>query len=137
MSWGETLFLKKIIDGKKLFRASDSILIDCGSLEIRRENYYTILTFIPKVDGQVRLNFSLKSSSSKGTGYLTVYEDGKEIEEISQVATVEKREYSIPISVSRRKTYVFEAYHSYSSMDVELSLHGDIVDGSTFDYTIG
>ena len=56
MSWGETLFLKKIIEGKRTLAASDNVLKVLFSGDKFVEDTDTFVgTFIPKKDGSVRV----------------------------------------------------------------------------------
>ena len=136
MSWGETLFLKKVIDGKKAFKVSDNVLIDIGSKGYNNVYNKTILTFSPKISGQIRLNYTIKNSSSNGTSKFYVYENGTQIS-LTEKSNNEETSYTKPITITKGKTYTFVISYDYATLTFKLQLGADIVDGSTFDYTIG
>ena len=78
MSWGETLFLRKIIQGEKIFVASDSPVASASS-----GNW-----FKSKLNGTVRLMFDIQGGSSNvGGAYVDIIDEKKEIITTSSILT--------------------------------------------------
>jgi hypothetical protein len=77
MSWGETLFLKKVIDGRKRFVASDATI---GVAYDGATSY----KFTPKLDGVIRVSATVFNENydyeSKGVIKLKNLTDGTEQE---------------------------------------------------------
>lgn len=138
MSWAETLFLKKIIDGKKSFKVSNNALIDLGTKSYTYSEYnHLLLTFTPKISGQIRLNYTMQNTSTHGISYFYVYEDELKIVESSIESLREEHTFEEPISVKKGKKYTFLISNKYSILIFGFRLCADIVDGSTFDFSIG
>lgn len=83
MSWGETLFLKKIIQGQKKLGASDAVYSVISSSS--KSGDVSFGHFVPNVDGNIRLIVSGGSTSHTSPGivravidetyYSIVYDD--------------------------------------------------------------
>ena len=156
MSWGETLFLKKIITSQRKYAASDSVLTVLTSSVISIKNKGTkdiSCYFIPKIDGSVRIEVNLRSFSPTGVledrgGYFRILKDGIVIADSGFVyqfyddinkQTVYRnngvRYFDIPII--KKATYTFQLYSPQDNGGISASnikVCGQVVDLSMLNY---
>ena len=147
MSWGETIFLKKVIDGKKAFRASDNIMVNyIDEKTPLSEQGITLGTFTAKTSGQIKIKALIEAPTSSSQPYtqIIVY-DGTTILAIFNPPSSSygnPTEMNQIINVEKNKTYTIKTYYAtiYSpgaTNCYSLDICADIIDGSLFNYTIG
>ena len=141
MSWGETLFLKKVIDGKRTLRASDNCLVNYIDVKgsSLRENV-EIGTFTPKTSGQVKLSGIIACRNSVYPLYINVYLEDLQVASLIPRTTDSLALTGVTFAVEKNKTYTIKTVALYEAGGVvlcdNLSICADIVDGSLFDYNI-
>lgn len=115
MSWGQVLFLKKYIDGKKVFVASDTVIKNGD-------------TIIPKLNGTLSAIITTYKSSSSGSSSISIdiYENGEIIKEAGITLTEQGTLVTnIPFNVISGREY--EIDYS-SSLIKDVSIGGQIID---------
>lgn len=98
MSWGETLFLKKTIDGKKRFVANNDVLLVASN-----KNF----VFKTEADGALRLKVNAKSTEhGEGVSFLIeISSDKGYSQSFKQYTPYEGGIYNFDIPVKRNATY--------------------------------
>lgn len=156
MSWGQTLFLAKILKSQRKYSASDSVLaVLTSSIEELKGNGTKTLScnFTPKVEGSVRVEVDLQPDSSAGNssqalgGYFRIIKDSSII---AQSELVSKRytdkgfvyenngiqHFDIPIA--KNSKYTFQLYVNQDKGGITASnikICGQVVYLSMLDYT--
>lgn len=80
MSWAETLFLKKVIDGQRTLAPSNSVyaVLRSSTMSIT-EDKKVVGEFVPNKNGAVRLLFNFHQDSKAVYGaYIYIYENDNE-----------------------------------------------------------
>ena len=97
MSWGETLFLKKIIDGKKRFVSNDDVLLVASNKDF---------IFKTEADGSLRLKVKANSTSSTSATFKVEISSNKGYSQnFEQIASFEGGIYNFDIPVVKNATY--------------------------------
>ena len=157
MSWGQTLFLAKILKSQRKYSASDSVLavLTSSTVELRGDGTKNIsANFIPKVDGSVRIEVELQPYSGAGqepikiggyfrilkngnviadSGFVNVYYDEDNYKFIYQNNGVRR----IDIPIEKKSIYTFQLYSAQSLGGITASnikICGQVVDLSMLDY---
>ena len=160
MSWGETLFLSKIIKSQRTYAASDAVLAVLSSKlkSFFEEDKIVIipnLQFIPKKNGSVRIIADIIPDGTGGRfehwhgGYFHILEDGVAIANSDYIA--QKYDYTqggfvyrnkgintLDIPVKKKSVYTFgvSVYDEYGKLNiVSLKIGAQIVDTSMIEYT--
>lgn len=156
MSWGETLFLKKIITSQRKYAASDSVLTVLTSSRVSIENEGTenlSSYFVPKTDGSVRIEVDLQPFSPTGLkkdrgGYFRILKDGAVIadsgfvyqfyDDINQQTVYRNngiRYFDIPIVKNSKYTFQLYSPQNYGGISASnIKICGQVVDLSMLDY---
>jgi hypothetical protein len=134
MSWTETLFLKKIIDGQRTWGASDTI-IKILKVYTSSPKGEVVGEFTPKVNGSVRIaaEISTTHASYLGEAYLGVYtKDDIPIGSTSAKCVADRPvTMSVDIPITANTTYIVKAtlFVSYNSFN-NIRLCGSLIDAS-------
>lgn len=133
MSWTETLFLKKIIDGQRTWGASDAII---KILKVYTELHKEVVgEFTPKVNGSVRIAAEISTSHTGylGNAYLGVYTKDDILIGSTSAKCVADRPVtmSVDIPITANTTYIVKttldkAYNSFNN----IRLCGSLIDAS-------
>ena len=134
MSWGETIFLKKVIDGKKSFRASKNPLVIFSDTRTRHINGNTIGTFKAKTKGQINLVVVVPSYNGFN-GRINIRKNGIETNHLNILNIPEESVIELSLNAEKGDIYQFEVGTTFEANMIYIG--ADIVDGSLFDYTIG
>lgn len=131
MSWGEALFLKKVIDGRKRFVASDATI----GIAYDGQNH----SFTPKIDGVIRVSANIENSSSI-SGSVVI-----RLKNVIDATEQESAEFSMPskttetgyadFSIKKGKTYQVEIKRTSTGGIFNLlkaEYKGQIVDNNYF-----
>ena len=131
MSWAETLFLKKIIDGKKTFSPSDNKIILYN--QDGRYSEGIIGTFKPKTNGFVRFKATLQKVYSNSPAILRLIDEDSNIVAELKLESVTLDTIYEDIKVTKNKTYrlYFPDANGYA---YDVCICASIIDGSLFDY---
>ena len=139
MSWGETIFLKKIIEGTKGFVSSNNPIVILNSQSNKAWGNNEIAgSFTPKKNGQCKLNINSPNNIAPTWGF-NVFLNGNVV---ASCRGTKEGTYNISVTfnVSKGNSYVIRAvYGTVGSVFYtnEVSICADIIDTSLFDYTIG
>ena len=134
MSWGETIFLKKLIDGKKAFRASKNPLVIFSDTNTIHVNGDTIGTFKAKTKGQINLLVVVPAFTGY-VGRINIKKNGIETNYIDIKNLTEETVIELSLNSEKEDIYQFEVGSTFRANKIYIG--ADIVDGSLFDYTIG
>ena len=138
MSWGEVLFLKKVIDGKRSFAGSDTPIVvylsspSFGSLY----NKITFGSFIPKSDGVIRLKaYGYRITTAPYWQQVRLYDGDTVVGAVSGFGTnVDGADWKyVDISIEKGKEYTIKADGVYLK---HIQICASIVDGSMFQYNV-
>ena len=140
MSWGETLFLSKIIKGQKTFVASDNTLVSLSSENNKAWGRGEIVAkFVPKTNGSVRLISDMCTTNDIYSGEIEIIKDGVKIAGLF----TEDAEYKVlttDFQVEKGAEYLIRCIgESVGDVVVYTSyirLGADIIDGSLFEYEL-
>lgn len=132
MSWGETLFLKKVIDGRKRFVASDA------TIAIAYDGEYH--NFTPKIDGVIRVSATTYNTNKDYSGefilILRNITDGTEQRSTEfGNAKRETKTHYFDFSIKKGKTYQVKIDDAtmYDNFDlIRAEYKGQIVDNNYF-----
>lgn len=129
MSWGETLFLKKVIDGRKRFAASDATI----GIAYDGTNYYT---FTPKIDGIIKISATISKrlpNTYNGAIVLRNSTDGT-IQKSAEfvVSTYEPEIHYADFQIKKGKRYLVEIENSHALSLIRAEYKGQIVDNNYF-----
>ena len=129
MSWGETLFLKKVIDGRKRFVASDATI----GIAYDGTNYYT---FTPKIDGIIRISAAISKKLPDTYGGAIVLRnstDGTIQKSVEfTVSTYEPKIHYADFQIKKGNRYLVEIWNSHSLSLIRAEYKGQIVDNNYF-----
>lgn len=155
MSWGQTLFLAKILKSQRKYSASDSVLVVLTSSteELKGNGTKTLsCNFTPKVDGSVRIEVDLQPFSSAGQsptrygGYFRILKDGVTIADsgyvyeyygVGEYVYVNNGIRHIDIPITKNSNYTFQLYSNQQYGGITASnikICGQVVDLSMLDY---
>lgn len=135
MSWGETLFLKKIIEGKKSLVASDNpfYTLLASSVSTKEKTYQSVASFIAKVSGSVRIVVNARAATSGSTiGVdIGVYEEETLLVDDSVFGN-DATNVTMDIKIDKGKLYSikFKSRGSYTVYVNSVHINANIVDGS-------
>ena len=139
MSWGETLFLKKIIDGKKRLVESDNLYCHIISEEIIVGN--AITKIVPnkikfRCNGSVKLVFlSYNTATSHRYFKFSVYKNDELFKTYTE-NTEEERELILNVQKNDEFYFVVENTSSSGANNTRLKyldIKADLIDGSGID----
>lgn len=130
MSWGETLFLKKIIQGQRQLAANDTVISVLFNTSAPVSGQEFNKSFIPKTEGTIRIKANGYSVSQSNAAYVFIYENGTEIAKLVLYSSEEKRNVYIDIPIKKNSVYTFG--QNSSARVYSLSVGAQIVDGSLF-----
>lgn len=151
MSWGETIFLSKIIKSQRCYGVSDENIITLLTNPIKyTDNYsgYIDLNFTPKVDGTLRIKIPIRiyaaANSYSSTLKIKIEENGKNIKEKSETIkgssdsnNVLEEIWDLDVPINKNSTYTvyvsFSTYRGNATIE-SVSLCGSIVDLSMLKY---
>lgn len=130
MSWGETLFLKKVIDGAKRFVGSDVVIV--ADFKNSRQS-----TFKPKISGAIQIKIDVNIQNTSGIDILTVRlynSSGEYVEKKQSVSADRGKTYYIPFDIVAKEEYSVNvsksgSYHTLGA----ISLCGSVVDYNYFE----
>ena len=159
MSWGETLFLSKILKSQRKYGASDSVLAVLTSSTEELEGNGTknlSCNFTPKVDGSVRIEVDVQPISTAGQtripygGYFRILKDGVVIADSGYVRKyydeneavyvyVNNGIRHIDIPIVKNSKYTFQLYsderNGYGGITASnIKVCGQVVDLSMLNY---
>lgn len=134
MSWGETIFLKRVIDGKKSFRASENPLVVFNSLTTVFPQETLIGEFKPKTKGQVNLVVVVPEYAGYD-GIIEIKKNNVVMNLFYILSSTEKNVLKFALDAKKGDTYQFKVIEPIKADMIYIG--ADIVDGSLFDYTIG
>lgn len=118
MSWGETLFLKKIIDGRKNLVASDNeyLLLETeGDVGTYPSGTATEMQKKVKMTnaGSVRIKVSLRRSNTSDRTYLNIYVNGNKVTELRSDLTGDYIETTADVTFSAGDIISFSVTSRY------------------------
>ena len=135
MSWAETLFLKKIIDGRKRFIPTDTILVLYTSETSGVFTSGTILgTFTPKASGIVKFIANVAEySSSSPVGMVIIDPDGNIVASLLSDGISGSQDLSVMFEIQARKVYTISVSRGPGWVRMA-RICGDIIDDAMYDY---
>lgn len=131
MSWSETLFLKKIIDGQKSLVASDDLYkeFDIYVQSNRGEETTNLQLFKMKNDGSFKIGTELSAGTGNGA-YLSIYINGNAVDSVGVSGnTTSESVVSSSIVANKNDVIGYSFYGYYASM-TDLKIYAKIVDNS-------
>lgn len=130
MSWSETLFLKKIIDGQKSLVVSDNLYkkFDVNVSSESSVESKNLQLFKVKNDGSFKISVEVWTSSRSASVY--IYKNGSVVDTISCDSINSTDIYfSSPIIANKNDVFGF-GISGYIADLTDLSIYADIVDNS-------
>lgn len=154
MSWGETIFLSKIIKSQRCYGVSDENIITLLTNPINYgDDYdgYFDLNFTPKVDGTLRVKIPIRiyaaANSHSSTLTIKIAKNGEIIESFpykkatikggSSTSNTLEEIWDLDIPINKNSTYTVYVRFSTSKGNAtikSISLCGSIVDLSMLKY---
>ena len=133
MSWTETLFLKKIIDGQRTWGASD-VLIKLLRTSANYSSETSLGSFTPKVGGSVRVSaFAFAENYVGDTAYLRVYRGDTLVARTSvKITNKGTTPMSVDIPITAGDTYTVKGYTTSTTTSSlrTVSVRGSLIDAS-------
>lgn len=138
MSWGETMFLKRCIDGSKGLVASDNFYAAIpGTISGSYNNPTTVYDwFRMKWSGSFNLKMRIKAQYGGGTVY--IYKNNKLVSSINTDASATSKIYDFFLTVEKGDIIGFGAGRSAPTHVTtttylsDIQLYADIIDLSAF-----
>jgi hypothetical protein len=143
MSWAETIFLKKFIEGNKKFVGGTSPILKSifsEEVKITKGNVYEpTITIKTKLNGTLTLVYDVNTQNTNGfDAYIIVNKDGEEIarKDVPQYATNGYVQDFLSFNVEKNSIYSFYIRNRENSTAFFLSnvfVAGQVVDSNYYD----